>query len=135
MTYQRQRPIGITILAILALLSGLVGICLPGLLLAASGAVIGLGGFFFGAVGFAGGCAGILLIIGPLAQLLFAYGAFKLLPWAWWLGIISCVISFLGAGFNIIGGADIGPTLGTVILPAIIFVYMLTPGVRWAFRT
>ena len=45
-----------------------------------------LGGFL-GTIGF---IAGIFMVLGPVLELIFAYGAFKLYRWAWATGF-TCV--------------------------------------------
>lgn len=127
-----ERPTGITILAILSGISGLLGICgaLP---------VFGislLGGVVAPPVAVVGGIVGILLIIGPILQLAFAYGAWFLRPWAWMLGIIGTGISVLSTIIAIVGsaGAALPSAITNGLLPIIIFIYLLTPDVRRAFR-
>ena len=123
-----KRPFGITVIAILALISGLFGLCWP--TLAFMGSAL-LGGIF----GTIGAFAGIFLIVGPLLQLIFAYGAFKLRSWAWYLGLIATAITVIGVIINLINGASIWSALWGSILSIIIFIYLLTPNVRGAFGT
>ena len=84
-----KRPFGITVIAILALISGLFGLCWPTLVFTGSAL---LGGFL-GTIGF---IAGIFLVVGPVLQLIFAYGAFGLRRWAWYLGLIATAITVTG---------------------------------------
>ena len=123
---KKKRPLGITIIAILALISGLLGLCCPVLIF--SGSTM-LGGFF-GTLGF---IAGFFLVVGPALELVFAYGAFTLRRWAWVLGLISTAVTVSGVIINIFQGGTIWSALGGSILPVIIFIYLLTPGVRQAF--
>jgi hypothetical protein len=124
---KKKRPFGITVIAILALISGLFGLCLP--TLAFMGSAL-LGGIF----GTIGAFAGIFLIVGPVLQLIFAYGAFKLRSWAWYLGLISTGITVVGVIINLFDGASFWSTFLGSLLPIIIFIYLLTPNVRQAFR-
>ena len=79
-----NRPFGVTVIAVLLLISGLFGLCWPTLVF--------MGSAFLGPVfGTVGVIAGIFLIVGPLLQLIVAYGAFNLKQWAWYLGLISTV--------------------------------------------
>ena len=131
-----RRPTGITVLAILSAISGFVSLCCPGLLLAGStvGMLIPTG------VTQVAGAFGLLLScflgIGPLLQLAFAYGAWNLRSWAWMLGIIAMGLSVLGVLANVIGsgGSLIGAVLTNGIIPIIILVYLLLPGVRKSFN-
>ena len=122
-----KRPFGITVIAILALISGLFGLCLP--TLAFTGSAL-LGGIF----GTIGAFAGIFLIVGPVLQLIFAYGAFKLRSWAWYLGLISTGITVVGVIINLFDGASFWSAVLGSLLPIIIFIYLLTPNVRQVFR-
>jgi hypothetical protein len=103
------RPQGITILAILAAISGVFGL---------------LGGI--AVVGF-----GVLAIaVGSLA---FAYGAWTLKPWAWTLGV---AVEILGILLNILWitqGASISSVAISIIIALAILYYLDTPAVRAAF--
>ena len=96
------RPMGITILAVLSAIGGVLSI-LGGL------ALVGLGGFAAASTGQAalfglGTIFGVLLLASGVAGLAFAYGAWTLQPWAWVLGVALQIISLVLAGFSIIGG-------------------------------
>jgi hypothetical protein len=128
-----ERPLGITVLAIVALIQGLLG------LLAAFGVatVGGLMTVFGGPIGKVSGLLGwfgsFFLVLGPIFQLLFAWGAFGMQPWAWWLGIIGPAFTVFGAVLKIMGGAPAGKTLLAVAIPILIFLYLLRPSIRQAF--
>ena len=121
-----KRPLGVTTIAILALISGLLGLCCPVLIFSGSALLGGI----LGTIGF---IAGIFLVVGPVLELIFAYGAFKLHRWAWYLGLIATAITVIGVIINIFQGGTIWSALGGSVLPTIIFIYLLTPGVRQAF--
>lgn len=131
-----NRPTGVTVLAILSLISGLLGLCgvSPLFAIGAVGAIIPTG-----ITQIVGGLlivVSALLVIGPILQIIFAYGAWNLRSWAWWLGILATGISVLGVIVGIIGsgGAAIPTVLTNALLPIIIFVYLLVPDVRRAFN-
>ena len=121
-----KRPFGITVIAIFALLSGLFGLCWPTLVFTGSAFL----GPVFGTVGVV---AGIFLIIGPVLQLIFAYGALNLRSWAWYLGLISSGLTVLGVIINLFQGASIWSAIWGSILSIVIFIYLLTANVRQAF--
>ena len=121
-----KRPFGITLIAILALISGVFGLCWPTLVFTGSAFL----GPIFGTVGVV---AGIFLIVGPLLQLIFAYGAFNLRSWAWYLGLIATGITVIGVVINLLDGASFWSAVWGSILSIIIFIYLLTPHVRRAF--
>ena len=121
-----KRPFGITVIAILALLSGLFGLCWPILVFTGSAFL----GPVFGTVGV---IAGIFLIVGPILQLVFAFGALNLRSWAWYLGLISTGITVLGVIINLFNGASFWSAICGSTISIIIFIYLLTGRVREAF--
>jgi uncharacterized membrane protein (DUF2068 family) len=130
------RPTGVSIIAILSLISGLLGLCgvSPLFAIGAVGAIIPTG-----ITQIVGGLlivVGALLVIGPILQIIFAYGAWNLRAWAWWLGIIATGISVLGVIVGILGsgGAAIPTVVTNALLPIVIFLYLLVPDIRKAFR-
>ena len=83
---QRSRPLGVTIIAILAVIGG-IGSVLSGFAIMA---IIPLLGIIFG---------GLLIIVG-LAYFVVAYGLWKGLNWAWNITLIVSVIGIIvGLGF------------------------------------
>jgi len=120
------RPFGVTVIGIIALFGSLFGMCWP--ILAFSGSAI-----FGGILGTIGTLAGIFLLVGPLLQLIFAFGVFNLRKWAWYLGLISSGITVTGVIINLIDGASILSAIWGSTIPVIIFFYLLTPKVRAAF--
>jgi uncharacterized membrane protein (DUF2068 family) len=121
-----NRPTGITIIAILAAIGGLLGLCWPSLVL--------MGSTFLGPLlGTFGVIAGIFLFVGPVLQLIFAYGAFNLRPWAWYMGIIASGITVVGVIINVFDGASISSAVMGSLLSIIIFIYLLTANVKQAF--
>jgi uncharacterized membrane protein (DUF2068 family) len=121
-----KRPFGVTVIAILALIGGLFGLCWP--ILAFTGSAL-----FGGILGTIGVFAGIFLIVGPVLQLVFAYGAFGLKRWAWYLGLLASGITVIGVIINLIDGASFFSALWGSTLSIIIFIYLLTGRVREAF--
>lgn len=134
--YASARPTGVTIIALLALLSGLLGLMCssPIMILSAVGLIIPTG--VTQVLGALGIVLGIVLAFGPFLQVIFAYGAWNLRPWAWWLGLLATGISVAGVLVSIIGsgGATAWTAITNALLPVIIFVYLLFPDVRRAFR-
>lgn len=129
------RPTGVTVIAILSLISGLLGLCGVSPLLGISviGAIIPTGVTqILGAIGIV---VSALLVVGPILQIIFAYGAWNLRSWAWWFGIVATGISVLGVIIGIIGsgGAAVPTIVTNALLPIIIFIYLLVPDVRRAF--
>ena len=143
---QKQRPTGVTILAVLALIGGVFAI-LAGLALLALGGLASSAGAALGAdastaeamaaassLGGLGTILGIVLLATGLLDLVFAIGAFGLKPWALPLGIIAQVLSLLSTGYQIVSGStDFGSQIINIAIPVLIIVYLMSPGVKQAF--
>ncbi len=115
---QKNRPLGVTIIAILSVLGG-IGSLLSGLTVLA---IIPILGIIFG---------GILVIIG-LAYFAVAYGLWKGLSWAWVLTLIVSVIGIIvGLGSIVVGNVG---SLFHVIVNAIIIYYLYRPNVKAYFK-
>lgn len=124
-----NRPLGVTIIAILAFINGLLGLCLPGLVIIGGG----IGALFSGGLGLVIVCGGLLLAAGPILWLIVAYGAWNLRPWAWWLGLIATGVTVIGVVINIINGVGVLQAVAGAPLSVIIFIYLLLPDIRRAF--
>jgi len=121
-----KRPFGMTVIAIFALIGGLLGLCLPTLGMMGSTMLGGI-------LGSVGVVASIFFIVGPVLQLIFAFGAFGLRSWAWYLGLISTGITVLGVVISLFQGASFWSAIWGGLIPIIIFFYLLSPKVRQAF--
>lgn len=126
-----SRPFGITILGILQLLAGLFGLCIPSLLLVGGSAASLLG---LPVVGVPVLVIALLMYIAPLLHFFVAYGAFNLRPWAWWLGFLAVGLDVLGVVLNLWNGGGAVAAAGPALFSILVFIYLLTPGVRRAFR-
>lgn len=109
-----QRPIGVTIIAILSFLAGLAEI-IGGLGLMALGAIAGAAGV--GIIGAFAGIIGALLLLIGLITLAVAIGLWRMRSWAWWVAIIVNVISILisAASYSWV----------SLIFPVIIVLYLV----------
>jgi hypothetical protein len=114
---QRSRPLGVTIIAILAVIGG-IGSVLSGLAIMA---IIPLLGIIFG---------GLLIIIG-LAYFVVAYGLWKGLNWAWNITLIVSVIGIIvGLGSIVVGNVG---ALFHLIVNVIVIYYLYRPNVKAYF--
>jgi hypothetical protein len=125
------RPTGITILAILSAIGGVLSI-LGGI------ALIGLGGVAGASSGSAalfglGAIFGLLLLASGIASLAFAYGAWTLQPWAWTLGVALQIVSLALAVLTVIGGGDISSQIIGVAISLIILYYLMQPSIKAVF--
>lgn len=126
-----NRPLGVTVIAILAFANGLLGLCLPSLVIIGGG----IGALFSGGLGLIVVCGGLLLAAGPLLWLIVAYGAWHLRPWAWWLGMVATGVTVVGVVINILNGVGIAQAIASAPLSIVIFIYLLLPDIRRAFGT
>lgn len=115
------RPTGITILAILAGVGGVVM------------AIGGIGLFVLGAVAFGG--LGALLGLAFLAvaalYLAFCVGALQLKAWAWPLGVVGAAASAILSALQLLGG-DLSQIIGIAIAGAILY-YLNQPAIKALF--
>lgn len=115
------RPTGITILAVLAGVGGILT------------AIAGIGLTVLGAVAFGG--MGALLGIAFLAvaalYLAFCVGALQMKPWAWPLGVVGAVASAILSALQLLGG-DISQIIGIAIAGGILY-YLMRPEIKSVF--
>jgi uncharacterized membrane protein (DUF2068 family) len=112
----QMRPLGVTIIAILVALGGVLGIIFALAALAAAPALAIYG-----------------LIIGVL-YLVLAWGLWTLKPWAFWTTVIFEAIGLIGAIIGLVQRQ--GTSVVSLIFPIVVLVYMLMDrNVRAAFRT
>lgn len=116
MTQQQQRPLGITILAVLAFIGGALN------LLAGLG-IVGLLPIY-----------GLLLLVLGVVALAFGFGAWTGKPWAWTLGVGLYALNIvLQIVFLIIGWATIGSIIVPIVIAGVIIYYLMTPDVKGFF--
>lgn len=135
----KRRPTGITIIAVVYLILGVLSLLWSGL-------VLGVGGFsalfgsLFGAQNVAafGGSsawAGFLGIVSALVQIVVGVGLLQMARWAWYLALVGVGLTLLQGVLGIFGGGVMAFICGGIglIIPIIILVYLLSKGVRAAF--
>ena len=133
-----QRPTGITILAVLAAIGGVLGLFAAiGLfgLGAVGSALMGAagvsGGFLYG--GFAIFWALVTLILSSIS-LVFAFGAWYLKLWAWMLGVGVEGLAILVSFINWIGGSNsFFSFLVSAAIAGAILYYLFTPEIKRVF--
>jgi uncharacterized membrane protein (DUF2068 family) len=141
-TLSRSRPLGVTIIAVLLIIAGILELVLGGLALAA---VLALGhtiaqhghGVTGAVVDTAGGVLGGISVVIGIVTLIFAWGLWTLKSWAFWLTIALEVFSLLRHLFEFFRPHPFVPgiVLG-MIIPVVVLVYFLADReVRAAFRT
>jgi uncharacterized membrane protein HdeD (DUF308 family) len=111
MESHKNRPLGVTIIAVLTAIGGIIFL--------ASGAVLLLIGIGF-----------IFLALG-VAYLVMAYGLWNGKRWAWTITLILSVIGIILAGVSIAAG-NIGSIL-SIIIQAVVIYYLYRPSVKVFF--
>lgn len=141
---QRQRPFGVTLLAILEALAGIffllaaVGSFLLSAVIDVQEWIDRLGPEFpqglIEAVPYFFGIMGIVLLILAILWFLVAYGYLKGRGWSWTLSVVLLVLSIL---FNVIGSVSTGLSASGLIglfvgiaIPIIILVYLFQANVK-----
>ena len=138
-----QRPTGVTILAVLALIGGVFGI-LAGLLALMGGALFGgmaasagadagtaasIGGLFF--------IGAVLILTGAVIELAFFYGAWTAKAWGWMLGVIAALWNIVvPIVVGLLNGDIVGGITSNIIgiaIAGVILYYLNTPAVKQYF--
>jgi len=125
-----ERPLGVTILAVLEIIAGILMLfgAAGMLFLATLGGGMPVAGIFFGM--FAMAMAFIFVILAILAFIV-AYGLWNGRGWAWWLAIILSIISLI-SNLGSLATGNAGGIVGLII--AVVILYYLTrPHVKGFF--
>jgi len=132
-----ERPVGVTILAILALIGGVLGL-LGSFGLMALGGVVAVGGAA-GMSSHAVGGGSMMMLVGgfmlfqSVLSLAFGVGALMLTPWAWTLGVFAECLSLLLSLAQIVTGKGMGGPIFSILIAGLILYYLFTPNVKEAF--
>lgn len=132
-----ERPTGVTILAVLAVIGGLLALFLGGFM-AFIGPAMGVemtkqtGDAATAVYGTLMTGLGVALLVQGLLQLVTAYGLFTLKGWAWALAVILQIFSLAVNGFQLVRGQMGGPVIGILIAAGILY-YLFRPHVKRAF--
>lgn len=112
-----DRPLGVTILAILQLLGGILSIV-------AGFGLIALAAFFPGMELLWIAIGGLTLVLGFVA-LIVGYGLYTMKSWAWMIAMILNIINIILAIINF--------TIISLIIPLIIVIYLNQPDIKSRF--
>jgi hypothetical protein len=127
-----QRPMGVTILAVLEILTGL-GALLGGLGMMAVAGFVGANTSYGGILGVLGASLGIVFIIFALISFLLAWGLLGGKGWARTLAMVFAALEALFGLLGIIGG-DYSSVL-TLAIGVIILYYLMRPEVMGFFKS
>ena len=117
------RPIGVTIIAILAIISGIISVAM-GVFYGASMSTIGIDLTIYDATGPLGLIGGIIVVTAVLSFVM-AWGLLKGKSWAWTFALILTIISLIMA----FPSADII----SMIIDSVILYYLFRPHVKSYF--
>lgn len=134
-----KRPTGVTILAVLAVIYGTFNLLLA--LLGLLGSALKASGVAGGAVKYSAGTLAYATISDALLGILllaFGIGAFRLMAWAWTMGVVVLVLDVLRqlVGLVIQGisaGAIVRDSI-TIVIALLVLWYLFRPHVRAVFR-
>src|SRR2546425_5818390 len=117
-TLGRSRPLGITIIAIIMAIYGILGIIAGIGLLSAGATALGVSS----------------LILGVL-QLILAWGLWTLQRWAFWATVILQVLALINGIFTLTQG-NAASGIVAIVIALIVLIYLFADrNVRAAFRT
>jgi uncharacterized membrane protein (DUF2068 family) len=131
------RPLGVTILGVLAIIGGILALC-GGLGLAFGGSALTSAlsaagqstAISAGALAVSGGISAVLGVL----ELVFGVGLLQLKSWAWMLGVALSIVSLVIGVIEIaVKYSTVGNQIIGMVISVIILVYLFTPGVRAAF--
>jgi hypothetical protein len=136
----KSRPTGVTIIAVLNIISGIIMIA-GGVGLAAIGSVLptmttvdpNAGGqmALAGVLGVGGIAVGAVLIILGIISFIVAWGLLKGKGWAWTVTLILSAISIIMGVISLVGG-NVG-SIVNVIIAGIVIYYLYRPHVKAYF--
>lgn len=139
----RNRPLGVTILAILEILGGILSLVLA-LGFFALAALVNIADvrdrignnvpdwvlnnapLFFGVLG-------LFFLIMAIISLVLGWAFLKGKRWARTLAIIFLVLSIIGNVIGIVGGTSVFSVILSILLPVIIVIYLYQPSVKQWF--
>ena len=111
MESQKHRPLGVTIIAILTVIGGLIFL--------GSGLVLLIVGI------------GVILLALGIAYLVMAYGLWQGRGWSWTITLILMVIGIIVAIASIVAGN--GASIVSIIIHAVVIYYLYRPNVKAFF--
>lgn len=126
----QQRPLGITIFAILAGVGGVFGL-IGGAALLGIGSLATAAGFLVGAVAVV---FGLLILAVAILEIGLAYGLWTMKPWAWSLGIGLEAVAVVLELIRFAGGRSTASSfIVTLVIAGAIIWYLTQPHVRALF--
>jgi hypothetical protein len=128
-TGQHRRSASTIIIAILAVVQGLLGLLRTAHLVEMGSDLFERGVVLLPIIGMMVIGRGILVALIAVLYGVFAWGLLARRGWAWALGLVVAVVHLMLAGLALAGGF-IAQDLLWVVVPVIVVVYLLGPGRR-----
>jgi hypothetical protein len=132
-----QRPLGVSIIGFLSLVSGAIALVKGLIWLGLGGVIAGLTAISMPVAGAVIG--GLTLLIGGLAvltglgSLIFAWGTFSLKPWAWSLGMATHGFNLFWSLIVVIGPGILRTHIFSILISAVVLLYLTRPDIKQAF--
>ena len=128
---------GVIAIALIAIVSGITGMLIGGLVAVAGTALDVFARPGQDTIEMMGGYAliitGLTAMIAGLLQVIFGIGMWRLSAWAWIAGVIIQLLTLVTAVLGLFTGAAIPASLVTIAVSGVILAFLLTPRVRKAF--
>jgi uncharacterized membrane protein (DUF2068 family) len=132
-----QRPTGVTILAviqfiggILSLLFGLSSLFFGGLMVASDAAATAGTEIDMGPIMLT---AGVIALISGVVGLLAGYGLFTLKGWGWTLAVVFAIANIVSNLLSLFRGVNVVGAIVGIVISGLILYYLNTPTVKRAF--
>ena len=127
-----QRPVGLTVVILLALAQMIFGAVRAVQWFKLGREQIERGIFMYPLAGMLMMVRGGIVVGIALLYLAFAIGAWARQEWAWWLGLAAAVLNVTLALWLVIDGAPVTSALITALIPVVLVCYLITPAGRQA---
>jgi hypothetical protein len=127
------RPRSLTVIALLALVQGILGALVGLVWLQISNIFDQEGGAMSSLIGTMAEARGWSRIALSLLYLLFAVGAWQTRAWAWWIGLVVPVLTILLLVDVLLKGGSVVLVFVWLIVPFIMAWYLLSPTGRQVF--
>jgi len=135
----KKRPLGITIIAALYIVLGILSLLWSGLVFGVGGLTATVGSVFgadaISTFGSSNVWSGTFGMVTAVVQIVVAIGLFTLKRWAWYLAIFAVGLTAIEGVIGIFGGGFFAFVCGGIglIIPIIILFYLLRPHIREIF--
>lgn len=70
---------------------------------------------------------GGILIVLALTYFVFAWGAWRIRGWAWWVGLLASTLNVLYMARVLLGGGSVVAVLIVSIIPVVVIWYLFSP--------